>query len=133
MANTDIRAESAHNNPSRSPNLEVDFGPLITDEQFEDFLKDRWPGLRMATPIALGMARYGRADLLKRARDMAETQITDDKDALRTMLETIDGLVEYNEGQLEILKALQSRLFVVADDLIIEQGLPSVFAEDVKH
>lgn len=115
---------------ARADHLNQDFAPLITPSEFREWQLDRWAGLKLAIPLAASLATHGRADLLGKVRALSETTVNDEgKDGLVTMLQTVEDVIEFCKAQAEILEAVQARLMLVTDDLLLEHGHSSVLAE----
>lgn len=110
-----------------TPNFE--FEPILTPDQYRDWSTARWPALKMAIPLVASLATYSRSEFLERARDLADLPLdNDDKDGLVTMMRTTEDVIEFSGAMVEIFQAVQARLMVAADDLLIERGHASVLA-----
>jgi hypothetical protein len=114
----------------RPDRLSRSFEAFISPDQFREWCLDRWPGLKMAIPLVSSLATHSRAELLDRVRKLVELPVNDDgADGLVTIRQTTENVVEFCRAMVEILEAVQSRLMLVADDLLIEHGHASILAE----
>ena len=128
MSTVEAGAQPA--NPTRASYLDDDFDHIITADQYAEFRNDRWPGLKMAIPIATFFATLDRATLLEKARGLGETIVNDEgEDGLKVALQTVESVKDFCAATAEIMDTLITRLLLVADDLLIESGQPSAIAQ----
>lgn len=112
----------------RIQDLNQDFAAIISEADFDVFMTERWPNMRTAIPVALAFARYDRSALSERAREMASID-DGDKSLLITSMQLTADVVDFCKAQMEILESVQARLLICADDLLLEAGEESAFAE----
>lgn len=130
---TTVQAGGSPANPMRIRELDQDFAQIITTEQYQEFQRSRWPEMAMAIPLANSLAVHERADLLERAKGLANLTVNDEgEDGLVVMLQTIESAREFCTAQAEILRSIFARLMIVADDILMENGDASAFAGMLK-
>ncbi|MBU1254031.1 MAG: hypothetical protein KKE69_06505 [Alphaproteobacteria bacterium] len=129
MATPTLQSESANANPPRIDALNQHFSRILSTNEFEVFMHDRWPAMSRLITLSTALAQFDRAELLERARGMAKEEGPNGQNLLVAMLSTVCEALDFCNAQREILESVHARLFIVADDLLLEQGQRSVLAE----